>query len=239
MLKSVCYLIANQIIRKAPLLLLPILLAMAWNGALLAQGNNCPGCSEPAKVVHPNGFGPHSYARWKPKVGEPDSSGTNNFAMLLVHLTPPDVTTAARAVVAVEGFDGDNPVGYTLAFDHRATGENCTPGGQFGNPRWSVRYRVLDTNGNTLIDTHKYYGCADALPTSSLSGDPNWVRKTFTVTPLDIPANAIIVSLAILFDAPPGTLLNPTGSVRVDNISVTPPGGPTFTWTCPADNGAN
>src|SRR5438876_9011051 len=100
-------------IKWALTLVLTTFLAVSPAANLLAQ-NSCPGCSEPAKVVHPNGFGPHSYARWMPKVGEPDSNGNTNFAMRLVHMTPPDVTTAARAVVAVEGFDGENPDGYIL-----------------------------------------------------------------------------------------------------------------------------
>src|SRR2546422_11745969 len=100
-----------------PVALLVVVFLMAWPTAKLRAQNTCPGCSEPAKVVHPNGFGPHSYARWMPKVGEPDSNGTTNFAMRLVHMTPPDETTAARAVVAVEGFDGESPDGYTLVYD--------------------------------------------------------------------------------------------------------------------------
>src|SRR5438132_10904123 len=99
-------------IKWALTLVLMTFLAVSPAANLLAQ-NTCPGCSEPAKVVHPNGFGPQSYARWQPKTGLADSGGTNDFSMLLVHLTPATITATARAVVAIEGFDGE-PVGPPL-----------------------------------------------------------------------------------------------------------------------------
>src|SRR2546427_8937785 len=92
--------------------LLVVVFLAVWPAADLLAQNTCPGCSEPAKVVHPNGFGPHSYARWQPRTGLADSGGSVNFAMLLVHLTPATVAATARAVVAIEGFDGE-PVGLT------------------------------------------------------------------------------------------------------------------------------
>ena len=50
-----------------PVALLVVVFLMAWPTAKLLAQNTCPGCSSPAKVVHPNGFGPQSYARWQPK----------------------------------------------------------------------------------------------------------------------------------------------------------------------------
>src|SRR5437667_6945030 len=132
-----------------PVALLVVVLLMAWPTAKLLAQNTCPGCSEPAKVVHPNGFGPQSYARWQPKTGLADSAGTTgDFSMLLVHLTPATITATARAVVAIEGFDGE-PVGTTgvsgLAFHVRTTDPNGNPTPAectllFG-PRFSIRWR--------------------------------------------------------------------------------------------------
>ena len=239
-----------------PVALAVVVFLAVWPAADLLAQNTCPGCSAPAKVVHPNGFGPESYARWMPKLGEPDSNG-QNFAMLLVHMTSPLVTTAARAVVAVEGFDGENPDDFTLAYDHpRSTTfagkySTCTAGGAMGNPRWSVRYRVP----GTAVDNRFQFGCNDSgmtsgdgiiigVGTSSAGQTAGWERKSLllTVDPLAVAAaggsTVIIVSLSIQWDALCAPSLCP-GSVLVDDISVTPPGGPTFTWTGPADNGAN
>ena len=185
--------------------LVVVLLLALWPTANLLAQNTCPSCSEPAKVVHPNGFGPESYARWIPKVGELDSNLKSNFAMLLVHLTSPLVTTAARAVVAVEGFGGENPDGFILAYDHPGptafTGgkySTCTGGGPMGNPRWSVRYQVP----GTTVDNRFQFGCGDTAMTSSdgiiigtVTASPNeattpepttpatgWVRQAILLT---------------------------------------------------------
>src|SRR5437867_9270806 len=90
-----------------PVALAVVVFLAVWPAADLLAQNTCPGCSEPAKVVHPNGFGAMSYARWKRKVGLVDSGGSNNFAMYMQHLTP---TSRGAAVVAIEGF-GSEPVG--------------------------------------------------------------------------------------------------------------------------------
>src|SRR6266550_2304436 len=113
-----------------PVALLVVVFLMAWPTAKLLAQNTCPGCSEPAKVVHPNGFGPQTYARWQPKTGLGDSGGSNAFSMFLVHLTPATITATAAAVVAIEGFDGE-PVGPTgvsgLAFHVRITDPSANP----------------------------------------------------------------------------------------------------------------
>src|SRR2546428_8155279 len=95
-----------------PVVVLVVVFLAVWPTANALAQNTCPGCSEPAKVVHPNGFGSHSYARWKPNVGLADSGGTVNFAMYMQHMTPATETSAGKAVVAIEGFDSE-PVGVT------------------------------------------------------------------------------------------------------------------------------
>ena len=217
-------------------LLVVVFLTVSPAVKALAQ-NTCPGCSEPAKVVHPNGFGPHSYARWQPKTGLADSGGTNDFSMLLVHLTPPTITATARAVVAIEGFDGE-PVGNItdLHFYVRTTDSNgaatteCTA----TSPRFSIRYRVP-----SVPDLFLEARCGvvtEMLPGDTISnGVTTYQRRTVNPVLLAPISSAIIVSLAILFDDP----VQP--SSHIDNISVSDAnvGCAPCTWTRPADNGGN
>ena len=228
-------------IKWALTLVLTTFLAVSPAANLLAQ-NTCPGCSEPAKVVHPNGFGPHSYARWQPRTGLADSGGSVNFAMLLVHLTPATVAATARAVVAIEGFDGE-PVGLTgvsgLEFFVRTTDQNGAPTPSecsLTSPRFSIRW--LDP---ILGDNHTYFHCANplempaiGLPTPAPNGSTyqrHVVNQALMFTL--VPSTAIIISLAILWDD--------SGSSHIDNISVTDTsvGCNPCTWTRPADNGSN
>ena len=222
-----------------PVALLVVVFLMAWPTAKLLAQNTCPGCSEPAKVVHPNGFGPQSYARWQPKTGLADSAGTTgDFSMLLVHLTPATITATARAVVAIEGFDGE-PVGAggvtSLELFVRETDENGNATGEctlLGGPRFSIRYRI--SNPPDLFLEAQCQAMVPGLTTMTAQNFPlsTYRRRTFPVPTI---SGAIIVSLAILFDDAV------QHSSHIDNISVfdasldcTP-----CTWTRPADNGAN
>src|SRR3954468_10772327 len=49
-------------------------------------------------ILHPNGFGQHSYAAWKAQVGLPDTSGNKNQALYFQKMT---ATTTFAAGVAV------------------------------------------------------------------------------------------------------------------------------------------
>ena len=225
-----------------PVALLVVVFLMAWPTAKLLAQNTCPGCSEPAKVVHPNGFGPQSYARWQPKTGLADSGGNNAFSMFLVHLTPATITATAAAVVAIEGFDGEQvtPVGMEvsgLEFYVRITDPSgnpateCTP--TFG-PRFSIRWRLP-----SAVEGVAVLNCANLLELApgSIVTAPNGSKyQQRTATPLGlamVPPTAIIISLAILWDG--------SGSSHIDNISVTDMnlGCTPCTWTRPADNGSN
>src|SRR2546425_2950948 len=157
-----------------------VFLAMWPAGNLLAQ--NCPGCSEPAKVVHPNGFGALSYARWKPNVGLTDSGGSNNFAMYMQHLTPPTDAAAGKAVVAVEGFDshslgpGQGQVSHLefwVRISPNPSGAECQP----MSPRWSVINRV----GN--VDTPMEFGCL--FPLTGVNATTN--GNTYLQRKVDFP----------------------------------------------------
>ena len=224
-----------------PVALLVVVFLMAWPTAKLLAQNTCPGCSEPAKVVHPNGFGPQSYARWQPKTGLADSAGTTgDFSMLLVHLTPATITATARAVVAIEGFDGE-PVGPTgvsgLAFHVRITDPNGSPTTEctltFG-PRFSIRWRLPSgVEGFAVLNCANPLELAPGLIVTAPNGS-TYQQRTATPTGLAmVPPTAIIISLAILWDG--------SGSSHIDNISVTDMnlGCTPCTWTRPADNGSN
>ena len=216
-------------------LVLITVLAVLPAANVLAQ-NTCPGCSEPAKVVHPNGFGSHSYSRWKPNVGLADSGGNANFAMYMQHLTPATETSAGRAVVAIEGFDSE-PVGspgvVSLSFYVRITDPMGVPTTEctLTSPRFSVRWRI--PNSSVPDQFYNTTGCQAMAPGPTAMAPPPslsmYQQRTFTV-----PATpgAIIVSLAILFDDP----IQPFS--HIDNISVTDGTG-TYVWTRPADNGSN
>jgi hypothetical protein len=225
-----------------PVALLVVVFLTAWPTAKLLAQNTCPGCSEPAKVVHPNGFGPQSYARWQPKTGLADSGGSNAFSMFLNHLTPATITATAAAVVAIEGFDGEHvtPVGTEvsgLEFYVRITDPTtglptteCT----VTSPRFSIKWR-LPSGTEGFAELH----CANVLEMAagSIVTAPNgsmYQQRTATTFGLTmVPPMAIIISLAIIWDD--------SGSSHIDNISVTDMklGCTPCTWTRPADNGSN
>ena len=81
MRKSVYYLIANQIIRKPQFFIIPLLLLVAWSGALLAQ--NCSQCR-----LLPNGYGEQTYTSWRSGQGVPGNlADPNNYALYLQKAT--------------------------------------------------------------------------------------------------------------------------------------------------------
>jgi hypothetical protein len=212
--------------------------------SLFAAQNTCPGCSEPAKVVHPNGFGSESYARWKANVGLKDSGGNVNFAMYMQHMTPPTEAATGKAVVAIEGFDGSAvgiaPGVTSLAFYVRTLGPApfFAPTGECTatSPRFSVRWRI--PGSGTPDQFYDTTGCS-AMTSGPTLVAPNGFtyqqRICDAFTCLPPTPGAIIVSISIQFD----DLVQHFS--HIDNISVTagPGTGTTYTWTRPADNGAN
>ena len=219
--------------------LVVVLLLALWPTANVLAQDTCPGCSVPAKVVHPNGFGPHSYARWQPKTGLLDSNGTSAFSMLMVHLTPPTITATARAVVAIEGFDSQHVSAMEVSglsfFVRIADPNGATPSEcSMTSPRFSIRW--LDP---ILGDNHTYFHCGIAaeMPVGVTASHNGSTYQQHIVNPALlftlVPSTAIILSLAILWDD--------LGSTHIDNISVTDIslGCMPCTWTGPADNGTN
>jgi hypothetical protein len=241
MIKSVCYLIANQIIKKAPLLLLPILLAAGWNGALLAQ---CPGCSEPNTNLFPQGFGPHTYTRWKPFTGQQDSNGSTNFQALYMQNFS-ELNDPAAAVAAIEGFDSQPVTALTkLQFDRRTSNNgNLETGCTATSPRFSIRTKDSLGNFNKFS-----IGCL-TMPVTATSGPftdskgnvTNWETRTANQVMIMAATGAagpgaIIISIAIIYDD--GAKLTLPGFAYLDNITVCATNLPSTckTWTQPSDN---
>lgn len=171
-------------------------------------------------VLHPNGFGLHSYCAWKAQQGEVDSTGSKNQALYFQK----DTLTAnfAAGVAVIDGFEGmDVGEVLPLAFDYRTDG-HCGAGA----PRFNVRIQPIGTTDPMVRQTF-FVGCAAMLPGPPLGADLNghtWIRKSF-VGPL-IPGT--ITSLSIVFDE--GTDQG-QGFVYLDNIQVG-----SKIWTSAADN---
>jgi hypothetical protein len=171
-------------------------------------------------VLHPNGFGMHSYAAWKAKQGLPDSSGNKEHALYFQK----DTLTAnfAAGVANIDGFEGQETTDVVpLGFDWRMDG-HCGAGA----PRFNVRIQPPMTTDPMLRQT-VFVGCA-----AMLSGMPfldshgrQWQPKTFP-GPLLPPGT--ITSLSIVFDE--GNDAG-RGFVYLDNIRVG-----TKVWTSSSDN---
>src|SRR5690349_8113878 len=69
-------------------------LAITCNSALMAADI----------ILHPNGFGSHSYAAWKAQVGLPDTSGTKDQALYFQKMT--STSTFAAGVAVFQGIEG-------------------------------------------------------------------------------------------------------------------------------------
>src|SRR6266446_2294458 len=55
-------------------------------------------------ILHPNGFGEHSYAAWKAQVGLPDTSGNKFQALYFQKMTT--TPTFAAGVAVFQGIEG-------------------------------------------------------------------------------------------------------------------------------------
>src|SRR5947208_291779 len=85
-----------------------------------------------AMVLHPSGFGEHSYAAWKAKQGLQDSEGDGDHALYFQKMTT--TATFAAGVAVITGFKGMPASTLTsLEWSHR-DGGHCGAGA----PRWNV-----------------------------------------------------------------------------------------------------
>ncbi len=187
-------------------------------------------------TLHPNGFGPDSYAAWKAHEGEQDLRGNADQALYFQKFTATE--TNAAGVARINGLEGQPLAAIqSLSWEHRIGGW-CGAGA----PRWDII--VADENGNRGVI---FLGCAAAA--KSPGQDPvHWIKDSYAGIPATaLPAQGFttefnpngtltISELLIVFDegtTAGGLPLGP-GFVFLDNIQVNDK-----TWTSPADNGGN
>src|SRR2546426_5667035 len=105
--------------KKILLVAIAGLLAAALSGSLLAQGNTCPGCSEPDLTAIPKSFGPNTHSSWRSKQGLPgDPNDPRDIAFFFQKAN--SSADPGRALFQFEGFDGQYSTTIsTLAFDRR------------------------------------------------------------------------------------------------------------------------
>jgi hypothetical protein len=200
-------------------------------GSAAAAANSNAGLT-----LHPNGYGPDSYAAWKAHEGEQDSHGNADHALYFQKFTATE--TNAAGVARVMGLEGQPLSAITsLSWEHRIDGW-CGAGA----PRWDII--VADENGNRGVI---FLGCAAAA--HSPGAEAGWIKDTqpgaagIAAQPVfgfteDFNASGpfTISELLILFDEGTtqfGLPLGP-GFVFLDNIEVNG-----NVWTSPGDNGAN
>lgn len=186
--------------------------------------------------LHPNGFGPDSYAAWKAHEGERDLRGNADQALYFQKFTATE--TNAAGVARVTGLEGQ-PLSaiQSLSWEYRVDGW-CGAGA----PRWDII--VADENGNRGVI---FLGCAAAA--HSPGAETGWIKVTqpgaagiaaqpvfgFT-SEFDATGPFTISELLIVFDEGTtqfGLPLGP-GFVFLDNIEVNG-----TIWTSAADNGGN
>jgi hypothetical protein len=204
----------------------------AVGGAAMSASSN----GNSGLALHPNGFGPDSYAAWKAHEGEQDSRGNADQALYFQKFTATETNAAGEA--RITGLEGQPLSAITgLSWEHRVDGW-CGAGA----PRWDII--VADQNGNRGVI---FLGCAAAVHTPG--SEPGWIKDTqpgaagiaaqpvFGFTSEFNSAGPFTISeLLIIFDEGTtqfGLPLGP-GFVFLDNIQVNDK-----IWTSPADNGAN
>ncbi|MEO8909998.1 MAG: hypothetical protein ABI408_07195 [Gemmatimonadaceae bacterium] len=184
-------------------------------------------------TLHPDGFGPDSYAAWKAHEGLPDRRGNADQALYFQKMTA--TSTNAAGVAKITGLEGQPLSVITgLSWEHRTDGW-CGAGA----PRWDII--VTDQAGNRGVI---FLGCAAAVHTPGSAA--NWIRDSYPAgtaiaslpatgfTPAFNPSDALTISeLLIVFDEGTDIAVNP-GYVFLDNITVND-----HVFTSPDDNGAN
>jgi len=176
-------------------------------------------------VLHPNGFGEHSYASWKAQEGLPDSTGTKNQALYLQKMT--STATVAAGVAVIEGFEGLPTSQLTgLSFWVRDD-SHCGAGA----PRFNVRVKLLTGSSQTI-----FIGCAGMVPSlPAVAPNGHIYTKRTAALPVGLLPAGTITALSIVFDE--GDDIGP-GFAFLDNITVQTSSSafPTHTWTSASDN---
>jgi hypothetical protein len=177
-----------------------------------------------AFVLHPSGFGEHSYSSWKGGEGLPDNTGNKDQALYFQKMTA--TTTFAAGVAVFKGFEGMPTSAITSLEFWWGMDGHCGAGA----PRFNVRYVDALGNSNTL-----FFGCSSGMTTDlSIQAAPNgriFERRCAGICdlPLALPSGTIS-SIAIVFDE--GKEFG--GFVFLDDIKVGD-----HIWKSASDNGNN
>jgi hypothetical protein len=175
-------------------------------------------------ILHPNGFGEHSYASWKAQQGLTDSSGAKNQALYFQKMTTTVTFAAGLAVFkGIEGLPTSQLTG--LSFWVRDDG-HCGAGA----PRFNIRVRPTVGGPSQTI----FIGCAGMVPGGMMTAPNGHVfrQRSFPAPAAFLPG--IVTSLAIVFDEGDD---QGTGFVHLDDITVEIEGEP-HVWTSASDNGS-
>lgn len=195
-------------------------------------------------VLHPSGFGQHSYSAWKAHEGLADSKGNDSQALYFQKMTTTATVAAGVAVIkGLEGVPANQLDG--LGWDHRVDG-HCGAGA----PRWNVNLRDALGNNYTV-----FLGCFAAAHSPTAAAPTTWCRDTYSASDIDAqillqtgqaPGSLQLRNLAIVFDEgtdnpipqPPGCPAGAStpGFVFLDNITVNV-NGQVHIWTGASDNG--
>jgi len=176
-------------------------------------------------ILHPNGFGEHSYAAWKGQQGLADFNGAKNQSLYFQKMTT--TPTFAAGVAVFQGIEG-LPVSQLTGLEFWVgTDGHCGAGA----PRFNIR---VDLGGG--IKQTFFVGCAAMIPGVMMTA-PN--GRTFQQRTIAAPLGMLvgtITALSIVFDE--GDDVG-QGFVHLDNITVqtTSTEFPTKTWKSASDNG--
>jgi len=179
-------------------------------------------------VLHPNGFGPHSYSSWKADEGLPDRTGAKDQALYFQKNTT--TATVAAGVAVFKGVEGMDVASlFPLSFYVRTDG-HCGAGA----PRFNLR--VEDSTGARQT---VFIGCAGMLPGGTIAYEGHVFEERSILGP-PVAGALRVVSLSIVFDEGQefGSCRGVSGLVSgqsctfLDNITVAG-----HTWTSASDNG--
>jgi hypothetical protein len=179
-------------------------------------------------VLHPDGFGEHSYCSWKAQEGLPDSLGMENQALYLQKMTSTGSFGAGLGIIDVQGVRASELTG--LSFDVGTDGQ-CG----LTAPRFDVRIKHDDTGAVESFS----FGCATMAPGATQTA-PNgrvFQRRTKVIGNGDLPSGTI-VSLALVFDVGDDAGV---GFVFLDNITINTTSAivGVEVWTSASDNAAD
>ena len=179
-------------------------------------------------VLHPNGFGPHSYSSWKADEGLADRTGAKDQALYFQKNTT--TATVAAGVAVFKGVEGmDVAALFPLSFYVRTDG-HCGAGA----PRFNLR--VEDSAG---VRQTVFIGCAGMIPGEILVNEGRAFQRRSILAP-PVAGTLRVVSLSIVFDEGrefgrcrgESGLASGQSCTFLDDITVAD-----HTWTSASDNG--